>query len=52
MNLALVVIFRRFDMELYETTKERDVDYVGDGFLGALHPDSVGVRIKVTGARQ
>ena len=52
MNLALVILFRRFDMELYETTRERDVDYVGDGFWGAYHPDSVCVRIKVTGARQ
>lgn len=52
MNLALVTIFRRFDMELYETNKTRDVDFVGDGFLGAHHPDSVGVRIKVTGVRK
>lgn len=52
MNLALVILFRRFDMESYETTKKRDVDYVGDGFLGDHQPDSVGVRIKVTGARQ
>ena len=52
LNLALVTIFRRFDMELYETIMERDVDYVGDGFLGAYHPDSLGVRIKVVGVRR
>lgn len=51
LNLALLTVFRRFDLELYETTKERDVDYVGDLFLGAHHPESLGVRIKVVGVR-
>ena len=51
LNLAVVTGFRRFGLALYETTRERDVDYVGDGFLGAHHPDSLGVRIKVVGVR-
>ncbi|KAL8947877.1 MAG: hypothetical protein Q9222_005892 [Ikaeria aurantiellina] len=52
LNLALVTIFRRFDLELYETTKERDVEYVGDGFLGMHNPQSPGIRVKVVGIRQ
>lgn len=51
LNMALATIFRRFDLQLYETTKERDVDYVGDCFLGLHHPDSLGVRVKVIGLR-
>ena len=51
LNLAFLTIFRRFDMELYETRKERDVDYIGDGFLGLHNPDSLGVRVKVIGMR-
>lgn len=49
--LALVTVFRRFDLELYDTTKGRDIDYIGDGFLGVYHPDSLGVRVKVVGIR-
>lgn len=51
LRLAFATVFRRFDLELYETIKERDVDYVGDCFLGAHHLDSRGVRIRVIGMR-
>ena len=51
LNLALITLFRRFDLELYDTIKARDVDFVGDGFLGMHHPQSVGVRVKVRGLR-
>ncbi|KAL8800654.1 MAG: hypothetical protein Q9182_005024 [Xanthomendoza sp. 2 TL-2023] len=51
MMIAFATIIRRFELELYATTRERDVDYVGDLFLGAHHPDSLGIRVKVVGLR-
>ena len=51
LHLAFTTILRRFDLQLYETTKERDVDYVGDGFLGLHHPESLGIRVKVVEVR-
>lgn len=42
--LTLAIVFRRFDMELYETT-ERDADIAADFFIPHGHPDSKGVRI-------
>lgn len=51
MVIAFATIIRRFDLELYDTTRERDVDYVGDFFLGAHHPESPGIRVKVVGLR-
>jgi cytochrome P450 len=42
--LTLATIFRRFDMELYETTG-RDAEIVSDFFIPHGHPDSKGVRI-------
>ncbi|KAL9013617.1 MAG: hypothetical protein Q9173_001694 [Seirophora scorigena] len=37
LRLALATVFRRFDLELYETTKERDVDYAG--IISKFRPD-------------
>jgi cytochrome P450 len=42
--LTLATMFRRFDMELYETT-DRDAEIVSDFFIPHGHPDSKGVRI-------
>ena len=49
--MAFATIFRRFKLELYETSKESDIDYIGDFFLVANHPGSLGVRVKVVGHR-
>ncbi|KAL8789277.1 MAG: hypothetical protein Q9213_001200 [Squamulea squamosa] len=51
LTTAIAIIIRRFELELYETTKERDVDYIGDFFLGANHPDSPGIRVNVIDVR-
>ena len=48
--LILGSLFRRFDMDLFETTKERDVDIVRDCFVGEPSRQSPGVRIKVAKA--
>ncbi|MCJ1391701.1 hypothetical protein MMC18_004566 [Xylographa bjoerkii] len=44
--LTLAAVFRRFDMELYETTEE-DVKVVHDFIFGAPRLDSKGVRVVV-----
>lgn len=45
--LVLSSLFRRFDMELFETSFERDVHMVRDGFVGETVPESPGIRVKV-----
>jgi cytochrome P450 len=42
--LTLATVFRRYNMELYETT-ERDAEIVHDFFIPHGHQDSKGVRI-------
>jgi hypothetical protein len=37
----------RFDLELFETYRERDVDYIRDCFIGEPDPASQGIRVKV-----
>jgi len=47
MYMAIPALFRRFEFELYETTRERDIDFWRDCFVGDPHPDSVGVRVRI-----
>ncbi|MCJ1244131.1 hypothetical protein MMC30_001329 [Trapelia coarctata] len=47
MYTTIPAIFRRFDLELYETTWERDIDTWRDCFLGDPHPESLGMRVRV-----
>jgi hypothetical protein len=47
--ITLAVLFRRFKMELYDTVRERDVDFKRDFFLAGQGVDSQGVRVKVVG---
>jgi cytochrome P450 len=44
--LTLAAVFREFDLELYETTRE-DVDIAHDAFSAAPRLDSKGVRVLV-----
>lgn len=46
--LTIARIVRRFDLTLYETIRERDVEVVHDGFIGMPAFDSPGIRVKVT----
>ncbi|TAQ88584.1 hypothetical protein B7494_g3093 [Chlorociboria aeruginascens] len=41
-HMALVVLFRRFEFELFDTVKERDIDVVRDCFMGEATPNSLG----------
>ncbi|PVI02270.1 putative P450 monooxygenase [Periconia macrospinosa] len=42
--LTLATVFRRFDMELYQTS-ERDAEVTADFFIPHCHEDSKGVRV-------
>ncbi len=47
--LTLANVFRKFELELYETTRERDIDVVHDFFNPSPRLDSVGLRVRVVG---
>ena len=49
--IAITTLLRRFDFQLYETVRERDVNFARDCFIGETHPDSSGVRMKIVGMR-
>lgn len=49
--LASAFLIRRFNFELYDVIKERDVDVVRDCFVGLTRPDTKGVRFKVLDKR-
>ena len=44
--MVIVCLFRRFYLELYDTSRERDVDIVRDCFIGETSKESLGVRMK------
>ncbi|CAG8978292.1 hypothetical protein HYALB_00010291 [Hymenoscyphus albidus] len=47
--LTLAMLFRRFELELFDTIRERDIDLRRDCFLAEAMPGSQGVRVKVVG---
>ena len=47
MCLVLAAIFRRYELQLYNTDRKRDIDYKYDCFLGEPGGDSKGVRVKI-----
>lgn len=47
MYIALATLFLQFDLELFETYRERDIDYVRDCFLAEASRESQGIRVKV-----
>ena len=49
--LALASVFRRFEMELWETRRERDVDVLHDFVNPSPGLNSVGVRVLVKGVK-
>lgn len=49
MYITIATIVSRFDLELFETYRERDVDYIRDCFLGESDLASPGIRVKVIG---
>ncbi|KAK6207679.1 cytochrome P450 [Colletotrichum tabaci] len=49
MYIALAKILRRFELELFDVVRERDIDHHRDCFLGEPRDDTKGVRVKVLG---
>ena len=47
---ALAAVFRRFELELHDTVRERDVDHSRFWFIGEPSRGSRGVRFKVVGS--
>ncbi|KAL8919632.1 MAG: hypothetical protein Q9208_006664 [Pyrenodesmia sp. 3 TL-2023] len=47
--LAVAAVFRRFDLELYDTERLRDVESTRDCFTGEASKGSQGVRVRVVG---
>lgn len=47
MYLTIGTLFRQFNLELFETVRERDVDVVGDYFIGMSDDNSPGIRARV-----
>lgn len=47
MYLALAALISGFDFEPGDLVRERDIDFVGDYFVGGVREDSPGVRVKV-----
>ena len=45
--LGVAAMLRRFDLELVDTVRQRDVDTVRDHFVGMPSPQSKGVRVKI-----
>ena len=44
--IIIACLFRRFDLQLHDTIRERDVDAVRDCFIGETSPKSLGIRVK------
>lgn len=50
MYLALAHVITQFDMQVYDTTRERDILIDRDFFVGIPKPESKGIRAKVVRA--
>lgn len=49
--IILASLFRRYDLELHETIRERDLDIVRDCFLGEVRSDTKGIRVRYASRR-
>jgi hypothetical protein len=45
--LALALLVADFDLTPEDVVRERDIDFVGDYFVGGVSNDSPGVRVRV-----
>ncbi|KAI1811940.1 benzoate 4-monooxygenase cytochrome P450 [Poronia punctata] len=46
--LTIAYLVRRFDFEIYQTSKQRDVETTNDCFIGTPHLESPGIRVRIT----
>ncbi len=49
--LTIAAVLRHFELELYDTVRERDVDVVRDCFVGMATKESKGVRVRLLSER-
>lgn len=45
--MGIATIFRRYDLELYNTNYNRDIAVVRDCFIGEVSPMSTGVNVRI-----
>jgi cytochrome P450 len=45
--LTLAELVTRYDLELHDIVKERDVDFTSDYFIAEVRSDSKGIRVTV-----
>ncbi|KAK3115097.1 hypothetical protein LTR53_005913 [Teratosphaeriaceae sp. CCFEE 6253] len=50
--LTIATIVARFDLELHDVSRERDIEYVSDCFLGLPRADARGIRVAVRERRR
>ncbi|KAL2062093.1 hypothetical protein VTL71DRAFT_6359 [Oculimacula yallundae] len=43
--LTIATVFRRYELELFDTIRERDIDLAYDGFLPQASPEGKGVKV-------
>jgi len=43
---VLATVLRRFELELFETSREKDIEYTRDCFIGKVLVESKGVRVR------
>jgi hypothetical protein len=49
MYFAIAKLIRRFNFELFDVVRERDIEHYRDYFVGEPRDDTMGVRMKVVG---
>jgi cytochrome P450 len=49
--LVIATLLRRYNFQLYDTQRERDIDSVRDCFVGEPYPHSLGIRVEVLSKR-
>lgn len=49
--IFIACLFQRFELQLYDTIRERDIDTARDFFIAETSPESPGVRAKVVKAK-
>ena len=43
----MALLIAEYDLALEDVVRERDIDFVGDYFVGGVRNDSPGVRVRV-----
>lgn len=52
MYITIATLVRRYELELFDTTWERDVNCLREPFLALPSRESKGIRVKIIGHRE